>query len=71
MFRPKMWSRPRPDAVVVATGGHVAVPAIPGADLPHVHTGPGLRELLGGHAESADPAWQRLGARCWPAGGSG
>jgi 2,4-dienoyl-CoA reductase (NADPH2) len=51
-----------PDAVVVATGGHVAVPAIPGADLPHVHTGPGLRELLGGHAESADPAWQRLGA---------
>ena len=24
--------------------------------------GPGLRELLGGHAESTDPAWQRLGA---------
>ncbi len=52
-----------PDAVVVATGGRVAVPAIAGADLPHVHTGPGLRELLGGHADSADPAWQRLGAR--------
>lgn len=51
-----------PDAVVVATGGHVAVPAIPGGDLPHVHTGPGLRELLGGHAQSGDPAWQRLGA---------
>jgi 2,4-dienoyl-CoA reductase (NADPH2) len=51
-----------PDAVVVATGGHVAVPAIPGADLPHVYTGPGLRELLGGHADATDPAWQRLGA---------
>ncbi len=51
-----------PDAVVVATGGRVAVPAIPGADLPHVHTGPALRELLGGHAEATDPAWQRLGA---------
>ncbi|WP_090606972.1 FAD-dependent oxidoreductase [Mycobacterium lentiflavum] len=51
-----------PDAVVVATGGHVAVPAIPGADLPHVLTGPGLRELLGGHADATDPAWQRLGA---------
>ena len=63
--------RAAPDAVLVATGGHVAVPAIPGADLPHVHTGPGLREFLGGHAESTDPAWQRLGVRCWPAGGSG
>ncbi|OBF51674.1 NADH oxidase [Mycobacterium sp. 852002-53434_SCH5985345] len=51
-----------PDAVVVATGGRVAVPAIPGSDLPHVHTGPGLRELLGGRAESGAPAWQRLGA---------
>ncbi|BBZ41718.1 oxidoreductase [Mycobacterium conspicuum] len=55
--------RTAPDAVVVATGGRVAVPAIAGADLPHVLTGPGLRELLGGHADSADPAWQRLGAR--------
>lgn len=51
-----------PDAVVVATGGRVAVPAIPGSDLPHVYTGPGLRELLGGRAESTAPAWQRLGA---------
>src|SRR5262249_12540669 len=35
-----------PDAVVVATGGHIAVPSIPGAHLPHVHTGPGLRAML-------------------------
>ncbi|OBF03890.1 NADH oxidase [Mycobacterium sp. ACS4054] len=51
-----------PDAVVVATGGRLAVPTIPGSDLPHVHTGPGLRELLGGRAEFGAPAWQRLGA---------
>lgn len=51
-----------PDAVVVATGGHVTVPPIPGAYLPHVYTGPGLRELLGGNADATDPAWQRLGA---------
>ena len=51
-----------PDAVVVATGGRVAVPRLPGSDLPHVYTGPGLRELLGGRAESGARAWQRLGA---------
>jgi 2,4-dienoyl-CoA reductase (NADPH2) len=54
-----------PDAVIVATGGRVVVPKLPGDDLPHVRTGPGLRELLAGRA-AADarlPAWQRLGAR--------
>jgi 2,4-dienoyl-CoA reductase (NADPH2) len=60
--------------VIVATGAHVAVPAIPGADLPHAYTGPGLRELLGGNAESTDPAWRqrlmhpaavRLATRAW------
>jgi 2,4-dienoyl-CoA reductase (NADPH2) len=52
-----------PDAVVVATGGRVVVPDLPGARLPHVRTGPALRELLAGHAEPGQPAWQRLGAR--------
>lgn len=51
-----------PDAVVVATGGRVAVPPIPGADHAHVLTGPGLRELLGGRAQSGAAAWQRVGA---------
>ncbi len=53
----------RPDAVVVATGGRVAVPTIPGDRLSHVLTGPALRELLGGHAEPAAPAWQRVCAQ--------
>jgi 2,4-dienoyl-CoA reductase (NADPH2) len=52
-----------PDVVVVATGGRIAIPAIPGAELRHVHTGPGLRESLAGQADPADPAWQRLSAR--------
>lgn len=51
-----------PDAVIVATGGRVVVPSIPGADRAHVHTGPGLREMLGGRAQPGAPAWQRLGA---------
>jgi 2,4-dienoyl-CoA reductase (NADPH2) len=52
-----------PDAVVVATGGQVVIPDIPGAQLPHVLTGPAVRELLAGHGEPGRPAWQRLGAR--------
>jgi len=51
-----------PDAVVVATGGHVAVPEVPEADLAHVHTGPGLRELLGRKPGFAAAAWQRRAA---------
>ncbi|OJZ75509.1 NADH oxidase [Mycobacterium paraffinicum] len=51
-----------PDAVVVATGGRVEVPAIPGSDLPHVYTGAALRELLGGQAQFGAPSWQRLAA---------
>lgn len=51
-----------PDAVIVATGGRVVVPSVPGAERAGVLTGPGLRELLGGRARSGAPAWQRLGA---------
>ena len=52
-----------PEAVVVATGGRVVLPAIPGAGLSHVYSGPALKELLAGHAEPGRPGWQRLGAR--------
>ncbi|MBV9640682.1 MAG: FAD-dependent oxidoreductase [Mycobacteriaceae bacterium] len=55
--------RHAPEAVVVATGGRVVVPAVPGAALPHVYSGPALKELLAGHAEPSGPTWQRLGAR--------
>ena len=57
--------RLRPDAVVVATGGQVVAPELPGAALPHVWTGPLLRELLAGRvppgAESKLARWQRSG----------
>jgi len=52
-----------PEAVIVATGGRVVVPAVPGEALPHVYSGPALRELLAGRAEPTQPAWQRWGAR--------
>jgi 2,4-dienoyl-CoA reductase (NADPH2) len=52
-----------PEAVVVATGGRVVLPSVPGSALPHVHSGPALRELLAGHAEPGQPVWQRLGAK--------
>jgi 2,4-dienoyl-CoA reductase (NADPH2) len=55
------------DAVIVATGGRVVVPRIPGDHLPHVRTGTALRALLSGRVEAAGgqvaPAWQRWGAR--------
>ena len=52
-----------PDAVVVATGGRVAVPAFPGDDLSHVRAGPALRELLGGYAPSTASTWRRMSAQ--------
>ena len=57
----------RPDAVVVATGGHVEVPKIPGDDLPQVMTGRVLRELLTGSLSESSrtrvPPWMRAGSR--------
>ena len=48
-----------PDQVVVATGAAVAVPALPGIDLPNVLTGVQLRELTAGSTTpiSALPNW--------------
>ncbi len=58
--------RAAPDAVVVATGGHLAVPPIPGAELPHVRTGSELRELLGGWRQRlARPTAVRFASRVW------
>ncbi|NUP25515.1 MAG: FAD-dependent oxidoreductase [Nocardia sp.] len=40
-----------PDVVVVATGAVRGRPAVPGADLPHVHTGDTLRALMTGSGD--------------------
>jgi 2,4-dienoyl-CoA reductase (NADPH2) len=52
-----------PDAVLVATGGRVTVPAIPGDHLPLVRRGVELRELLAGRADDQQPWSHRLGSR--------
>lgn len=66
-FGPESLPRFSPDAVIVASGGRIVVPKIPGDDLPHVLTGSLLRELLTGRsseeARRRMPAWQRLGVR--------
>jgi 2,4-dienoyl-CoA reductase (NADPH2) len=56
-----------PEVAVVATGGRLALPELPGRDLPHVFSGELLRRLLAGDpslsAERRLPAWLRLGSR--------
>lgn len=59
-----------PDAVIVATGGRVVTPEIPGGDLPHVLTGSGLRELLfrffpGPAGALLSPGLLRAATRVW------
>lgn len=52
-----------PDAVIVATGGTVVLPDVAGANLPHVRSGPALRELLSGRAGHQRPTRERVAAR--------
>ncbi len=56
-----------PEVAIVATGGRLALPEIPGSDLPQVWTGALLRQLLCGKVEGSAarrlPAWLRLGSR--------
>lgn len=55
-----------PDGVIVATGGTVVVPDVPGADLPHVRTGPGLREMFSGRRQLlVRPKLMRVATRAW------
>ncbi|MEE6175198.1 FAD-dependent oxidoreductase [Mycobacterium sp. 050134] len=59
-------ARADPDAVVVATGGRIAIPPVPGADLPHVRTRPALCELAGGSPQRLlRPGAVRLATRAW------
>jgi NADPH-dependent 2,4-dienoyl-CoA reductase/sulfur reductase-like enzyme len=46
-----------PDVVVVATGAARHRPPVPGAELPHVLTGDGLRALLTGSGDAAGLPW--------------
>jgi 2,4-dienoyl-CoA reductase (NADPH2) len=55
-----------PEAVVVATGGRVVVPKLPGDDLPHVVTGTALRARLTGRlGRLASPRRIRTLSRLW------
>lgn len=45
------------DRVILATGAKRPAPEIPGADLPHVHTGDTLRNTLLGSATKEDAGW--------------
>jgi 2,4-dienoyl-CoA reductase (NADPH2) len=56
----------RPDAVVVANGGQVVLPTIPGSNLPHVQTGQALRERFGGWRQRlVRPTAVRLASKAW------
>jgi 2,4-dienoyl-CoA reductase (NADPH2) len=56
-----------PDAAIIATGGRLVTPAIPGDHLPHVLSGELLRGLMMGSLAGTDwlrlPRWQRHGLR--------
>ncbi len=54
-----------PDAVVVATGGRVVLPVIPGDDQRHVKSGPRLRQLLRPAARWLSPRQLRAATRLW------
>jgi 2,4-dienoyl-CoA reductase (NADPH2) len=55
-----------PEAVVVANGGQVVLPTIPGSDLSHVHTGQALRDRFGGWRQLlVRPKALRVASRAW------
>jgi 2,4-dienoyl-CoA reductase (NADPH2) len=56
----------QPDAVVVANGGQVVLPPIPGDTLPHVQTGQALRDQFGGWRQRlVRPKAVRLASKAW------
>jgi 2,4-dienoyl-CoA reductase (NADPH2) len=62
---PALVRRLAPDAVIVASGGRVVVPSIPGDALPHVVAAPALRAMVTGALVDGRatrlPAWRRRG----------
>lgn len=57
----------RPNTVVVATGARRGRPEVPGADLPHVHTGDTLRAMLTGTGDAGPAPTGRLRLARWAA----
>lgn len=56
----------QPDAVVVANGGQVVLPPIPGSELPHVQTGQAMRERFGGWRQRlVRPKAVRMASKAW------
>ena len=56
----------QPDAVVVANGGQVVLPPIPGSELPHVQTGRAMRERFGGWRQRlVRPKAVRMASKAW------
>ncbi len=56
----------QPDAVVVANGGQVVLPPIPGSELPHVQTGRAMRERFGGWRQRlVRPTAVRMASKAW------
>jgi 2,4-dienoyl-CoA reductase-like NADH-dependent reductase (Old Yellow Enzyme family) len=54
-----------PDALIVATGGRVVLPEIPGAERGPVTTGPQLRALVRPAPRWLSPLWLRAATRLW------
>jgi len=50
----------KPDAIIIASGGTITIPEIPGSKRHHVKTGKHLRQFMGGNAEKFDWWWKAM-----------
>ncbi len=55
---PDLINEIKPDAIIVASGGSVAIPEIPGSNRHHVKTGKDLRQFMSGDAGKFDWWWK-------------
>jgi len=57
---PALVDEMKPDAVIIASGGAISIPEIPGSNRHHVKTGKHLRQFMGGNAEKFDWWWKAM-----------